>query len=107
MENSPFPPSASGIDALVEALFAEREADEERGPADGPEAPAEQRINVLAALEDEGDPAAHGVERTLEGGERAPWLESEFLSWAQRISGDLGFADSVERDLRLVTPLGQ
>ncbi|WP_333617676.1 hypothetical protein [Dietzia sp.] len=88
--------------------------------ADSPD----QSIHLLAALEDEGEfeavfgtePAAaeEGAETPADSGrcasagteEPAPWLDSEFRSWVERISGDLGFADSVERDLRLVTPLG-
>ena len=66
----------------------------------------EPAVLVASALEDEGDlvDGEHDSRSEDESGE--PWLETDYLSWAQRITGDLCFADQVERDLHIATPPG-
>lgn len=66
----------------------------------------EPGVLVASALEDEGELARGGDDTRTEDDTGEPWLETDYMSWAERISGDLCFADQVERDLHMATPLG-
>lgn len=66
----------------------------------------ESAVLVASALEDEGELVQGENNARTEDDTGEPWLETDYMSWAQRISGDLCFADQVERDLHMATPLG-
>lgn len=66
----------------------------------------EPAVRVASALEDEGELVEGERNARTEDDTGEPWLGTDYMSWAQRISGDLSFADQVERDLHMATPLG-
>lgn len=104
MELSAFHQLAPGQDLDAEALsFEFTSTSTTIAVGETEEEPA---VLVASALEDEGELAAGETTARTEDESGEPWLGSDYLSWAQRISGDLCFADQVERDLHMATPLG-
>lgn len=104
MELSAFHQWAPGHDLDTEDLSIEYTTTSTTVAVD--EVAEEPAVLVASALEDEGELGAGENTARHDDESAEPWLGSDYLSWAQRISGDLCFADQVERDLHMSTPLG-